>query len=103
MSKDMKFQERICILLRQKGVSRAGGKGQFYTLDSSLVRWIKIKITQRGSEWITIWDAENTELISILGSNSVKALFMIEAFNDLQQGKLKINSHSVIKEWKHSL
>lgn len=103
MSKDMKFQERICILLRQKDVSRAGGKGQFYTLDSSLVRWIKIEITQRAGEWITIWDAENTELISILGSNSVKALFMIEAFNALQQGKLKINSHSVIKEWKHSL
>lgn len=103
MSKHMKFQKRICILLRQKGVSRAGGKGQFYTLNPSLVRWIKTEITQRAGEWTTIWDAENTELISILGSNSMKALFVIEAFNNLQQGKLKINSHSVIKEWKHSL
>lgn len=46
----MKFQKRICILLRQKGVSRAGGKGQFYTLDPSLVRWIRIEITQRAGE-----------------------------------------------------
>lgn len=63
----------MCMFLRQKGVNRNGGKGQFYTADFGWARSTKCGShnTWRGCKWIKIWDVESTDLISVSGEDSM--------------------------------